>query len=77
MMWPLSWAMKRGSADAMPYSTPLRLTSIMASHSSTFTSDMGRIGIRPALLIITSRPWSATMVSTTESTFARSVTSMA
>ena len=41
---------KTGSAAAIPYRTPLMLTSIIASQSSTRRSSSGEIGMMPALL---------------------------
>ena len=61
MKWPAFCAFMCGSAAAMPYSTPLMLTSIIWSHSSTLRRSSGECGIRPALLIITSmRPYAST-----------------
>ena len=49
-----------GSAAAMPYRTPLRLTSTISIQSSTRSSSKGEMGITPALLTSTSsRPYRA------------------
>src|SRR5580698_656268 len=45
---------KTGNAAAMPYRTPLRLTSIISSQSSTRRSSREEIGPMPALLTRTS-----------------------
>src|SRR5271165_266698 len=53
-------------------------TSIMRSHSSTFSRSSGECGMRPALLIMTSmRPNFSTAVSTSLLTWSRLVTSVA
>jgi hypothetical protein len=59
-----------------PYSTPLRFTSIVRSHSSILRRSSGACGMSPALLIITSTPYSRTAASTNFFTRARSVTSV-
>src|SRR5476649_1017647 len=64
-MWPPFCAFMCGSAAAMPYSTPLMLTSIMRSQSSILRRSSGELGIRPALLTMTSmRPNLSTAAST-------------
>jgi len=45
--------MPLASSDSVaPYSTPLRLTSTIRSHSSTLGSETGDSGITPALLTV-------------------------
>ena len=65
-------------AAAMPCSTPRRLTSIIADQPSTSRSVVGPILLMPALPTNTSRrPNSCTAASTSRSTSARCVTSVA
>ena len=65
MMWPAFCCFMCGSAAAMPYCTPLMLTSIVRSHSSILRRSRCDCGISPALLIMTSiRPCVCTAVST-------------
>src|SRR5437773_2086854 len=65
-------------AAAIPYNTPLMLTSIVRSQSSTVRRSSGARGMIPALLIMTSiRPNSCTAVSTNFFTWLRWVTSVA
>ncbi len=61
MTCPNPCASMRGSTAAMPCRTPRMLTSIIQSHSSTFSAASGDSGITPALFTSTSiRPNSAT-----------------
>src|SRR5579864_6529143 len=53
-MWPVFCFCMCGRAAATPYRSPLMLTSICRSHSSTLRASMGAMGIIPALLTITS-----------------------
>src|SRR5439155_17275091 len=65
-------------AAAIPYNTPLMLTSIVRSQSSRVRRSSGARGLIPALLIMTSiRPNSCTAVSTNFFTWLRWVTSVA
>ena len=52
--WPDFWRRNTGRAAAMPYRTPRRFTSIIASQSSTARSSSGPLGAMPALATITS-----------------------
>src|SRR5438034_5270199 len=66
-----------GSAAAIPYRTPLILTSTIRSQSSIVRRSSGARGMIPALLIITSiRPNSLTALSTNLFTCSRWVTSV-
>src|SRR3954469_13017829 len=65
-----------GSAAWATYSSPLRLRSIIRSHSSTGASTIGPSSITPALLMtVSSRPSSCAVRSTAAWACARSVTS--
>src|SRR5438132_4291906 len=67
-----------GSAAAMPYRTPLMLTSIVRFQSSMVRRSRGARGIIPALLIITSiRPYGCMAASTNLFTWSQWVTSVA
>lgn len=75
--WPAPCRRKTGSAAAMPYRTPRRLTSIISSHSSTRSSASGERGPTHALLTSTSSlPKASSAVSTRRAGSSRRRTSV-